>query len=363
MEVIDLTNDNDNSNDNDNDNIHLDGRNDNVVDLVENADRKRSCNDGTKDTFIIVTINIDDLKIDKLISVVENIAETMVEQDHEGGNPDLIFIQETKLASKGAVAKVRAQIEQLGYFMHHNEILSNRYEFKHGNCLLVKKQSKLNDGGSFETFDWDLEGRVVVWKCNYGIFLGVHAATPNKKPDKATRYRNSRTLIPKRYEQRQAFDNNIQNYIKNNREQRTVIIVGDFNVSLEARDSSGKLWSTEHYEKCRERHIKLKNDCHLVDIWRFRNPTTLRRYTSWINHLEPKSQARIDMILIPRTLENDVQYIEIMDNDNFCNGARGDINRTVKFNLNHVPVVMKMALAPDMVDNRTASSDIKRIRY
>jgi len=382
--IIDLTDDNDvidsvihdsnkfvNLADDDSDNSDVDvdvdrnsNSNNSNSNSNSNSSRKRSLihdvDVGVKESFLVVTINIDDLTKEKVKKVIENISRSMVDEGHEGSNPDIIFIQETKVIdkdSKEKLDKISKEMDDLGYILHHHPILSKdtiiknneliALDFKHGNCCIIRKDSKLKEG-YLEICHWDLEGRVVLWKCQYAIFIAVHAATPNMKPLKSRKYKlennkPSNVEIPKRFKHREEFDKQIEKYISDNRDSSTVILLGDFNCSLLAIDSSAKLWESEHYSNCRLRHNTLKKEYNLVDIWRLRNPKEVKRYTSWINHLKPPSQARIDMILVPQSQQHDVQYIEIMDNSNFCYEVGG--LKKVKHELNHVPVVMKISLS------------------
>ena len=384
MEIVDLTDDNDVINNvihdsnkfvnlvDDDSDVDVDvDRSNSSSSSSSNSSRKRSLihdvDVGVKESFLVVTINIDDLTKEKVKKVIENISRSMVDEGHEGSNPDIIFIQETKVIDEENVKigngskcielqkklkEISKEMDDLGYILHHHPILSKNtivknneliaLDFKHGNCCIIRKDSKLKEG-CLEIFDWDLEGRVVLWKCQYAIFIAVHAATPNMKPEKSRKYKPSNVEIPKRYEHREEFDKQIEKYISDNRDSSTVILLGDFNCSLLAIDSSAELWEGEHYENCRLRHNTLKKECNLVDIWRIRNPKEVKRYTSWINHLNPPSQARIDMILVPQSQQHDVQYIEIMDNSNFCYEVGG--LKKVKHELNHVPVVMKISLS------------------
>lgn len=299
-----------------------------IIDLVNNNDDENDKNDGTnrkrkvddKDTFIIVTININIMGKEKVKNVVDNINKSMIEQGHdEGDRPDIIFIQETKIGNINTRNTIIKEMASYGYEMHHNPVLSRTFDYKHGNCVLIKKGSKLLTNGRFESFDWDIEGRICIWSCLYGIFIGIHAATPTIKPDNARKYIHSDVIIQKRYIHREIFDRNIRKYIEEKRKTRTVIALGDFNMSSQPIDSSAALWDSPAFTSCRLRHNDLKSSCHLVDIWRKRNVSEEKRYTSWINHLDKPSnmQARVDLILIPNYLDNEVQYIEIMDKSLF----------------------------------------------
>ena len=322
----------------------------------DDTNRKRKVDD--KDAFIIVTININIMGKEKVKNVVDNITKSMIEQGHDGGDrPDIMFIQETKIGNINTRNTIIKEMASYGYEMHHNPVLSITFDYKHGNCVLIKKGSKLLTNGRFESFDWDIEGRICIWNCLYGIFIGIHAATHNTKPSNTRKYIHSDIVIQKRFIHREIFDRNIRKYIEEKRKTRTVITLGDFNMSSQSIDSSAGLWDSPAYNSCRSRHNDLKSSCHLVDIWRSRNVIEEERYTSWINHLDEPSQARIDLILIPSYLDNEVQYIEIMDNVNFCYDGK----KKLRYGLDHVPVVMKITLLPDIPYNRNEASNNKRV--
>jgi len=306
------------------------------------SNNKRKSNNERASTFTIVTCNIDRLTINKVTEIYENIAAELGDDDRA----DLIFLQETKIEESYVTNIKTAMLNNCGYQLHHNHVFSNSNEYKHGNCVLIRQGCPLSEG-NLQSLSWDVEGRLVVWDCPYGVFIGIYAATPNQFPDDGRCYDNG-SPIPKRYEHRKNFDNELTNFVKlKQNENRKVFLLGDWNTCLDLKDTTDdKQWSGS-YKDCRVRHNQLKADRNLIDIWRERNPDEIGRYTSWVKHLKSgkKAWVRIDMILIPKDLRNAVEYIEIMDNRRFLRGERGDINRGPKYELDHIPVVMKISLS------------------
>jgi len=327
---------------------------DDVIVSYDNKKRKSyvSLNDPVEFTF--VTINIDELEFNKIENTINAITASLNDPNNK---PDIIFIQETKLEdNKDVLLELKKELKDYEYEMYHNSIYSNCIEFKHGTCVLVRRNSQLMEGAHFETtFDWDVEGRVVVWKSKYGTFVGVYAATPNLKPKDVRIYSNTDLEIPKRYIHREEFDKKLKSYLKSEQHKgHTIIIMGDWNCCLDVMDTSkGILWESAKYKKCQARHNELKDELKLIDIWRYRNPKDQNRYSSRVTHLKGKkpSLVRIDMILIPKSLNDNVIYIDIMDNGNFLTGDRGDVSKQFKHKLNHLPIVMKIRLSPTEIND------------
>ena len=296
----------------------------------------------TSSTFTIITCNINGLTIDKVTDIYENIAAEL----GDGDRADMIFLQETKMEARHATNLKTSLLNNCRYHLHHNHVFSKSNEYKHGNCVLVRQGSPLSEG-NLQSLPWNVEGRLVIWNCPYGVFIGIYAATPNSKPDDGRCYGNG-IKIPRRFEHRKNFDNELNNFVKINQEQnRKVFLLGDWNTCLDLKDTTDmKLWPGK-YAECRGRHNELKANRNLIDIWRERNPKETGRYTSWVKHLESKAWTRIDMILIPKDLKDAVEYIEIMDNRRFLAGGRGDVKKGIRRidGLDHLPVVMKIALS------------------
>lgn len=264
--------------------------------------------------------------------------------------PDIIFVQETKIENAAEEGAARAILSN-EYDFHHNAVYCNYKQFKQGCGVFVRRASPIFSAGAgfLRHFDWDIEGRVCVWDAGaFGLFVGVYLPTPNMKREKDADHNEIADKL-RGFERRRIIDDKLSLYLRQNKG-RVTVVTGDFNVAQAAIDSKSKMW-TGQYDTARSRFAKLFiEELELRDSFRVMHPHA-KKVTSLITHTGELMMARIDLVLVPQRLLNDnrLRAADVLDSPYFV--PSDEVVKTRQkwnYGLDHLPVVatLMLPLAP-----------------
>jgi exodeoxyribonuclease III len=155
---------------------------------------------------------------------------------------------------------------------------------------------------------WDVEGRVMVVRKRGCAIVNVYAVNGTAKPyyDEAGRIAGDRHALKRRFQAQ------VMDLGRVLRSAGSVIMAGDWNVSLAAVDTHPRLRTEEPHARARaELNARLVEEG-FVDIWRERHPQQ-RAYTWFNRRARGLDAARVDYILMSEDLAPRVRTADILD--------------------------------------------------
>jgi exonuclease III len=154
----------------------------------------------------------------------------------------------------------------------------------------------------FQVFkpNWDDEARVIVTIANNQqlAIIGVYSVNGTKKSADGI----------SRHDVRDAFDRNLEQLVTAlNQHISNVVVIGDFNVTATAADSTVPLWQGRHAAQRKFFTQQLLGKLQLHDVWREQHPHS-RQYTYECQFKANKgNQSRVDYALISDSLVKQAQ--------------------------------------------------------
>lgn len=219
----------------------------------------------------IVSWNINGWDEDVRVDLI-----TIIEQVH----PDFILLQLTKTAGQ------EVDLSLPGYHMYTNHGNKEKYGGTISYCVIPA--SRVTYGLHDSSFNE--EGRVITLE--YQSFYLVNVYTPNIKPNKS------------RAQYRVEFDQNAHRYYKQLRDNKMVLICGDFNVVIDEKDM---FHTTFHHCKPSQTYLeqgmfKELLQSGFIDVYRALHPTTIEYSFFSIkgNHRENNEGYRSDYVLVSK---------------------------------------------------------------
>lgn len=213
---------------------------------------------------------------------------------------DIVAIQETKMRENQL--KLSAYDERIyqKYFSYFHSAIKAGYS----GTLVMTKYKPINVYYDFEKINLNLhnqEGRIITLE--YEKFYFVNAYVPNSQNFLA------------RLDYRQIFNNDFKNYLVKLKEEKEVIVCGDFNVAHQPIDIKNPIQNVNNPGFSLPERLDFSSllDSGYVDVYRYYNPSKIC-YTWWSYRFSARSRNigwRIDYFLVSDELITRVQDVEI----------------------------------------------------
>lgn len=214
-------------------------------------------------------------------------------------NPDVICFQETK-AQDDQVAEVLNNLN--GYHFYSNSAVKKGYS----GTAIVSKTKPLNIISDLGIDHHDQEGRVLT--AEYPDFYLTTVYTPNSKNDLS------------RLADRQEFDKELLQYLKNLEKKKPVIICGDLNVAHKPIDLARPQANYNKSAGFMQEEIDGMDNYHnagLIDSFRHLHPEKTEMYSWWSYRGGARDRNvgwRIDYFLVSESIANKIKAADILMN-------------------------------------------------
>lgn len=213
---------------------------------------------------------------------------------------DIVAIQETKMRENQL--KLSAYDERIyqKYFSYFHSAIKTGYS----GTLVMTKYKPINVYYDFEKININLhnqEGRIITLEYEKFYFVNVYVP-------------NSQNFLA-RLDYRQIFDNDFKNYLVKLKEEKEVIVCGDFNVAHQPIDIKNPIQNVNNPGFSLSERLDFSSllDSGYVDVYRYYNPSKIC-YTWWSYRFSARSRNigwRIDYFLVSDELITRVQDVEI----------------------------------------------------
>lgn len=213
---------------------------------------------------------------------------------------DIVAIQETKMRENQL--KLSAYDERIyqKYFSYFHSAIKTGYS----GTLVMTKYKPINVYYDFEKINLNLhnqEGRIITLEYEKFYFVNVYVP-------------NSQNFLA-RLDYRQIFDNDFKNYLVKLKEEKEVIVCGDFNVAHQPIDIKNPIQNVNNPGFSLSERLDFSSllDSGYVDVYRYYNPSKIC-YTWWSYRFSARSRNigwRIDYFLVSDELITRVQDVEI----------------------------------------------------
>jgi exodeoxyribonuclease III len=213
------------------------------------------------------------------------------------GRPDVFCVQELRIRAIDAAGAARLRDAMPGWSCGMSLASDMRNaRFRGGRTYGVATFVRPGLHASFETFDWDREGRVVVAHVGSLAVFNVYAVNGTAKP-----YLDPETgaSVGTRYGFKRLFQRRVANEIAAHRDR--TIAIGDWNVSQTTLDTHPRLRIEEPHAVARSELAEILEEMDLVDVWRELHPND-RAYTWHNRRSRSLDAARVDFALLSRAL-------------------------------------------------------------
>lgn len=183
-------------------------------------------------------------------------------------SPDVLCLQEIRTQQEPVVAE--------GYSHFWNHCKRDGYA---GTAMLCRSQPlQVMYGFDGKT---DLEGRVIT--AEFNDYFIVNAYVPNSQQNL------------QRHAFRMQWDDDFREHISRLKEDKPVVICGDFNVARTEQDiypeNLRQYWAEQGYASDERSNFETLIECGFTDVFRFLHPEQ-RSYTWWSNRLNKRQQNR-----------------------------------------------------------------------
>jgi exodeoxyribonuclease-3 len=222
------------------------------------------------------------------------------------GRPDVLCLQELRIRESDSSAITMLERALPGYHCRYSLPSDSRnVTFRGGRMYGVATFVRGDWRGQMP--EWDLEGRVVVVRRDRLAVVNVYAVNGTSKPYLDPEGR----IAGDRHELKRRFQANVMDLGRELRKHGSVIMAGDWNVSMTAQDTHPRLRTEEPHATARaELNARIAAEG-FVDIWRKRHPTE-RAYT-WFNRRARRlDAARVDYVLVSADLADRVRSADIL---------------------------------------------------
>lgn len=204
--------------------------------------------------------------------------------------PDIVCLQEIRTHQEPFVLD--------GYRHIWNHCQRDGYA---GTAILCREKP-LRTLWGFDDADSDIEGRTLTIALKHCIV--VNAYVPNSQQNL------------QRHAFRMEWDEQFRDYVCRLKEEKPVIICGDFNVARAELDiypeNLRQYWAEQGYASDERSNLETLIECGFTDAFRFLHPEE-RSYTWWSNRLNKRSQNRgwrLDYFLVDDSLMPRVRSVE-----------------------------------------------------
>ncbi len=212
-------------------------------------------------------------------------------------NPDVICLQETK-AQDDQVAEVLKNLN--GYHFYSNSAVKKGYS----GTAIVSKTKPLNVTSDLGIEHHDQEGRVLT--AEFPDFFLTTVYTPNSKNDLS------------RLADRQEFDKELLQYLKNLEKTKPVIICGDLNVAHKPIDLARPAANYNKSAGFMQEEIDGMdnfNNAGLIDSFRHLHPDKTEMYSWWSFRGGARDRNvgwRIDYFLVSKSITGKIKAADIL---------------------------------------------------
>ena len=184
--------------------------------------------------------------------------------------------------------------------------------FCHGTGLFVRRAGPLWREGRFIQPPWDHDGHVAYWESPRGRIVGCYLPTPTMK---------QRLGGPSQATIRAQIDVHLRSLLEElvATGPPLLAVMGDLNVTLARVTYGQSIDSTREftgpaYTAAKDGLRGTMEAVGLIDAWRDRHPGE-QRYSSFQRQPNNKTQARVDLALVPMELMDALVHVELMDTD------------------------------------------------
>ena len=213
----------------------------------------------------------------------------------ENENPDIICLQEVK------AEKHQIDFEPTGYY----EYLFPAKRKGYSGTLVYSKVKPISVTYGIDEEEYDDEGRNIILE--FDDFFLMNCYVPNVKRDLS------------RMKSRMYYEEKIKNYVTKLKEEKTVILCGDFNVAhneIDIKNAKQNIGNAGFTHEEREKFNELL-ESGFIDTFRYFNPSKKDAYTWWsyIGKSREKNVGwRIDYFLISKDSIKKINNTMIYDN-------------------------------------------------
>lgn len=197
-------------------------------------------------------------------------------------NPDIVCLQEIRTQQEYEVLR--------GY--HH--IWNHCERDGYAGTALLSKEKPLQVWRGFRAEEPDREGRLIIVEFPHSFVLNVYV--PNSQQNL------------QRHEYRMEWDEQLQEMASELRNDKPIIICGDFNVARDALDiypeNMRQYWAEQGYASDERSNLETLLEIGLIDAFRHLYPEK-RSYTWWSNRLNKRKENRgwrLDYFLVDERL-------------------------------------------------------------
>jgi len=157
-----------------------------------------------------------------------------------------------------------------------------------------------------EVLEWDREGRVVAVRRGRLAVVNLYAVNGTSKPwlDESGRAAGTRHEFKRRFQAR------LLDLGRALREEGSVVLIGDWNVTPTAQDTHPRLRTEEPHASARADLAERTAAAGFVDIWRALHPSE-RAYTWFNRRARGLDAARVDYALVSDDLTAKIRAAEI----------------------------------------------------
>ena len=242
-------------------------------------------------------MNIISWNLNGLLSCVKNHSFLPVEEML----PDIICLQEIRTQQEPII------IDGYNHYWNH----SQRDGYSGTAILSLNKPKRIIYG--FDGQHPDPEGRLMTLELD-SLYI-VNAYVPNSQKNL------------KRHAYRMEWDEYLHEYVSNLREDKPVLICGDFNVAREDIDvyeeNLRQYWAEQGYASDERSNLEARLDMGFTDVFRYMYPNK-RSYTWWSNRLNKRGEDRgwrLDYFiaaneLLPRIV--DIRHLSEIPGSDHC---------------------------------------------
>lgn len=213
--------------------------------------------------------------------------------------------------------------------------------FCHGTGLFVRRAGPLWREGRFIQPPWDHDGHVAYWESPRGRIVGCYLPTPTMK---------QRLGGPSQATIRAQIDVHLRSLLEElvATGPPLLAVMGDLNVTLARVTYGQSIDSTREftgpaYTAAKDGLRGTMEAVGLIDAWRDRHPGE-QRYSSFQRQPNNKTQARVDLALVPMELMDALVHVELMDTDGDWT-YRDVEGNTCAQRSDHVPLIVRLRLA------------------
>jgi exodeoxyribonuclease III len=223
------------------------------------------------------------------------------------GSPDVLCLQELRIREADLPMVEALGTALPGYHAHVSLPRDARnVTFRGGRIYGVA--TFVRGRWKAEAPSFDREGRIVVVKKRGLAIVNVYAVNGTAKPY----YDEAGRVAGDRHELKRRFQAQVMDLGERLREEGSVVMGGDWNVSRTRLDTYPRLRTEEPHALARAQFNERLAAAGFIDIWRERHPKE-RGYTWYNRRARGLDAARVDYILVSEDLAPRIRSAEILE--------------------------------------------------